>query len=50
MWTTFWGAGHIRGVTLMMVTHSLQLIPFATRAFEMEEGNLIQINGNVVAA
>jgi ABC-type lipoprotein export system ATPase subunit len=31
------------GVTFLMVTHSLQLIPFATRAFEMEDGVLNQI-------
>jgi ABC-type lipoprotein export system ATPase subunit len=33
-----------KGVTFLMVTHSLQLIPFATRAFEMEDGNLNSIN------
>ena len=31
------------GVTFLMVTHSLQLVPFATRAFEMENGVLNQI-------
>jgi len=31
------------GVTILMVTHSLQLLPFATRAFEMEGGNLKEI-------
>ncbi len=30
-------------VTLLMVTHSLQLLPFATRAFEMENGNISEI-------
>jgi putative ABC transport system ATP-binding protein len=39
-----------KGVTFLMVTHSLQLIPFATRAFEMEEGNLRAINRNIMAA
>jgi len=32
-----------KGVTFLIVTHSLQLIPFATRAFEMDNGNLNQI-------
>jgi putative ABC transport system ATP-binding protein len=31
------------GVTFLMVTHSLQLIPFATQSFEMENGTLKQI-------
>jgi ABC-type lipoprotein export system ATPase subunit len=29
-----------RGVTFLIVTHSLDLIAFATRAFEMERGNV----------
>lgn len=29
-----------RGVTFLIVTHNLQLVNFATRAFEMENGNL----------
>lgn len=29
-----------RGVTFLIVTHNLELIDFATRAFEMENGNL----------
>jgi ABC-type lipoprotein export system ATPase subunit len=29
-----------RGVTIIMVTHSLQLLPCASRAFEMEDGKL----------
>jgi len=29
-----------KGVTFVIVTHSLQLVPFATRAFEMENGTL----------
>jgi ABC-type lipoprotein export system ATPase subunit len=32
-----------RGVTFLMVTHSLGLIPFATRAFEMQGGSLAPI-------
>lgn len=31
------------GVTFLIVTHSLQLVPFATRAFEMENGKLKEI-------
>ncbi len=31
------------GVTFLMVTHSRQLVPFASRAFEMEGGNLRQL-------
>jgi ABC-type lipoprotein export system ATPase subunit len=33
-----------RGATLLIVTHSLQLLPFATRAFNMENGGLNEIN------
>jgi ABC-type lipoprotein export system ATPase subunit len=36
-----------RGVTFMMVTHSLQLIPFATRAYEMQDGKLTEIRTRV---
>jgi ABC-type lipoprotein export system ATPase subunit len=32
-----------KGVTFLMVTHSLQLMPFANRAFLMENGNLKRI-------
>jgi ABC-type lipoprotein export system ATPase subunit len=32
-----------KGVTFLIVTHSLELIPFATRAFEMERGGLKEI-------
>jgi ABC-type lipoprotein export system ATPase subunit len=32
-----------RGVTFLIVTHSLELVDFATRAFEMENGNLNRI-------
>jgi ABC-type lipoprotein export system ATPase subunit len=31
-----------RGVTFLMVTHSLELIPYADRAFHMENGSLIE--------
>jgi putative ABC transport system ATP-binding protein len=34
------------GVTFLVVTHSLELIPFATRAFEMKDGRLNQIKTN----
>lgn len=33
-----------RGVTFLIVTHSLELVGFATRAFEMENGNLNRIS------
>jgi len=32
------------GVTFLIVTHSMQLVPFATRAFEMDHGELTEIN------
>ena len=32
-----------KGVTFLIVTHSLDLMAFATRAFEMENGNLKRI-------
>ncbi len=35
------------GVTFVMVTHALQLVPYASRAFRMEEGQLRQVkNGH----
>ena len=35
------------GVTFVMVTHAMQLVPFASRAFKMEDGQLRQIkNGH----
>jgi ABC-type lipoprotein export system ATPase subunit len=34
------------GVTFIMVTHSLQLIPFATQAYEMENGTLKRISNH----
>ncbi len=33
------------GVTFLMVTHSLQLVPYASRAFNMENGSLTEVNG-----
>jgi len=35
-----------RGVAFLMVTHNLQLLPFATRAFEMENGALKEVTGS----
>jgi ABC-type lipoprotein export system ATPase subunit len=35
-----------KGVTFLIVTHSLQLVPYATRAFQMENGCLKQITTN----
>jgi ABC-type lipoprotein export system ATPase subunit len=34
---------HQKGVTIMMVTHSLNLIPFSNRAFKMENGALTPV-------
>jgi ABC-type lipoprotein export system ATPase subunit len=34
-----------RGVAFLMVTHSLQLLPFSTKAFEMNNGVLTDITG-----
>lgn len=36
---------HETGVTVMMVTHSLELVPYATRALRMEEGRLVPFEG-----
>ena len=36
---------HASGVTILMVTHSLRLIPYANRAYKMENGNLELIGG-----
>ncbi len=33
-----------RGVTFLVVTHNLELIPFATKCFEMENGNFTEIS------
>jgi ABC-type lipoprotein export system ATPase subunit len=38
------------GVTFMMVTHALQLVPYATRAFNMEGGQLHQVSHSKVPA
>lgn len=35
---------HTSGVTILMVTHSLQLLPAATRVFKMEKGSLTAIS------
>ncbi len=35
-----------RGVAFLMVTHNLQLLPFATRAFEMENGLLKEVTAS----
>jgi ABC-type lipoprotein export system ATPase subunit len=37
-----------KGVTFIIVTHNQQLVPFATRAFEMENGNLSRITAEEV--
>jgi putative ABC transport system ATP-binding protein len=34
---------HTRGTTILMVTHSTELIPFADRALKMEDGNITEI-------
>ena len=33
------------GVTFLIVTHSLELVPYATRAFRMENGSLTDVTG-----
>jgi putative ABC transport system ATP-binding protein len=33
------------GVTFLIVTHSLELVPYATRAFRMENGGLTDVTG-----
>ncbi len=33
------------GIAFLMVTHNLQLLPFATRAYEMENGVLTEVTG-----
>jgi len=35
---------HSRGTTILMVTHSPELIPCANRAFRMEDGHLVDLN------
>ncbi len=32
---------HSGGTTILMVTHSTELIPYANRTLKMEEGNLV---------
>jgi putative ABC transport system ATP-binding protein len=34
---------HQTGVSLMMVTHNLELIPYASRAFKMEDSSLVPL-------
>jgi len=38
---------HGTGVTILMVTHRLELLPFATRAMRMESGKLREIAAEV---
>jgi ABC-type lipoprotein export system ATPase subunit len=35
---------HSSGTTILMVTHSAELIPYADRALKMEDGNLVEID------
>jgi ABC-type lipoprotein export system ATPase subunit len=37
------------GVTVLMVTHNLQLLPFATKAFRMDNGHLTEITTDMIA-
>ena len=37
---------HATGVTIVMVTHSTELIPYATRAFKVEDGALLDITAD----
>lgn len=41
---------HDSGVTILMVTHSLELVPYATRALKMEEGKLVPFEGTPAQA
>lgn len=41
---------HVTGVTILMVTHSLQLVPYADRAFEMVEGSLTPVQKDTIVA
>ena len=34
---------HTGGMTIMMITHSLRLIAYASHAFKMEDGNLTDV-------
>jgi ABC-type lipoprotein export system ATPase subunit len=38
---------HVEGKTVIMVTHNLELVSYATRAFKMENGTLTEIIGKV---
>ena len=40
---------HNTGVTILMVTHSLQLMPYATRSYRMENGKLSATRKNAVS-
>ena len=40
---------HQTGVTVLMVTHSLELIPYATRALRMEDGRLLPLEDGLEA-
>jgi ABC-type ATPase involved in cell division len=35
---------HSGGMTILMVTHSTELIPYSNRALKMENGNVVDIN------
>ncbi|MDP2931518.1 MAG: hypothetical protein Q8O05_03340 [Chloroflexota bacterium] len=37
---------HAGGMTIMMITHSLHLIAYASRAFKMEDGNLTDVTAS----
>ena len=39
---------HAKGVSIVMVTHNLQLIPYAGRAFKMEQGTLSKVSTSSV--
>jgi ABC-type lipoprotein export system ATPase subunit/FtsP/CotA-like multicopper oxidase with cupredoxin domain len=35
---------HQSGVSIMMITHNMDLVPYATRAFKVEDGGLVPVN------
>jgi putative ABC transport system ATP-binding protein len=37
---------HSAGTTILMVTHSTELIPYSNRALKMEEGNIVDITSS----
>ncbi|OGO37823.1 MAG: hypothetical protein A2147_03940 [Chloroflexi bacterium RBG_16_57_8] len=41
----FFRSVNAKGVTFLIVTHNLELIAFATRAFEMEKGKITMVKG-----